>query len=84
MKENKKLIIAIIAVIAIVIVVFGATYAYWLWNSNNNERTLVNLTVPNSTEALSATIDGGTMSVSDLAQQHLVLIVIMLANQQLY
>ncbi|MBR7042304.1 MAG: hypothetical protein IKI04_02260 [Bacilli bacterium] len=67
MKENKKLIIAIIAVIAIVIVVFGATYAYWLWNSNNNERTLVNLTVPNSTEALSATIDGGTMSVSDLA-----------------
>lgn len=67
MKENKKLIIAIIAVIAIIIVVFGATYAYWSWQENTSERTLVNLTVPDSTEQLSALIDGGTMTVSNLA-----------------
>ena len=67
MEEKKKLIIAIITVIAIIIVVVGATYAYWSWTANNAERTPVNLTVGNSAESLSASIDGGTVTISDLA-----------------
>ena len=44
MKENKKLIIAIIAVLMIIIAVFGATYAYWTWVSNSAQNTTVNFT----------------------------------------
>ena len=64
MKEKNKLIISIAAVVAMVIAVVGATYAYWTWASANNERTLVNFTVD---LGLTATLDGGTISVSRLA-----------------
>ena len=67
MKEKNKLLIAIIAVLLIAIVVVGATYAYWSWQTAPNEQTNVSFTVPSGSTLLSASIDGGTMSVSKLA-----------------
>lgn len=67
MKDKNKLIIAIIAVVLIAIVVVGATYAYWSWSTGTNEQTNVTFSVPSGSTLLSATIDGGTMSVSKLA-----------------
>ena len=67
MKEQNKLIISIITVILIAVVVVGATYAYWSWTTNTNEQTNVVLSVPSGSTLLKASIDGGTMSVSNLA-----------------
>lgn len=44
MKENKKLILAIIVVVMIIVAVFGATYAYWTWVSNSTQNTSVTFT----------------------------------------
>ena len=41
MKNNKKIIIAILAVAMIIAAVFGATYAYWTWVTNTEQRTTV-------------------------------------------
>lgn len=53
MKENKKLILSIIAVALIIVLIGGGTYAYWQWTSANN--TSVTFTVTGGT----MTIDGG-------------------------
>ena len=66
MKENSKLIISIVTALAIIAVVVGATFAYWQWTSNVDEQTKVNFSVPNSTSLLSASLDGGTISVSKI------------------
>ena len=67
MKENNQLIISIVRVVAIVSAVVGATYAYWQWQTGTNEQTSVTFTVLNNTEMLSASLDGGTLTVSKLA-----------------
>ena len=52
-KENKKLILSIVAIALIIALVVGGTYAYWTWNSANN--TAITFTVAGGT----MTIDGG-------------------------
>lgn len=67
MDERKKIIISIIIVILIAVVVVGATYSYWSWVTSNNEQTNVMLSVPSGSTLLKATLDGGMISVSNLA-----------------
>lgn len=45
MKENKQVIIAIVAVAIIIATAFGGTYAYWTWVTAANQQTNVNFTV---------------------------------------
>lgn len=41
MKDRNKLILAIVAVVLIAVVVVGATFAYWTWTTNEEQRTSV-------------------------------------------
>lgn len=52
-KDNRNLIISIVAVALIIILAGGGTYAWWTWVSANN--TVVNITVAGGTY----TLDGG-------------------------
>lgn len=52
-KDNRNLIISIVAVALIIILAGGGTYAWWTWVSANN--TVVNITVSGGTY----TLDGG-------------------------
>lgn len=52
-KENKNLIISIVAVSLIIVLAGGATYAWYTWVSGNN--TAVNITVA----GITYTLDGG-------------------------
>ena len=67
MNERNKLIMAVVAVMMIVAVVVGSTYAFWQWSTNSSQSTTVNFTVPTGDQQLSASISGGTISVSRLA-----------------
>ena len=65
MKNNKKLIIAIVAVISIIAVVVGGTYAYWTWTTAENQRTTVGFTVEGGGYANLE--GGGSVTVQNLA-----------------
>ena len=64
MKDRNRIVVSIVAVLGIIIAVVGATYAYWQWITNTNEQTKVNFTVDSG---LTASLDGGTLTVSKLA-----------------
>ena len=53
-KEENKLIITIIAVLVIIAIIGGATFAYWSWETNEEQRTHVTVEV----EGAFLTIDG--------------------------
>ena len=53
-KEENKLIITIIAVLVIIAIIGGATFAYWSWETNTEQRTHVTVEVQGAT----LTIDG--------------------------
>ena len=36
MKDNKKMVVAVIVVIALIVATAGATYSLWTWSSNTN------------------------------------------------
>jgi len=55
-KENKKLIISIV-IIALIISFFGGSLAYWSWQSSEEEKTLVSVSVQGAT----LTIEGGNV-----------------------
>ena len=42
--KNKKVVL-IIALWSIILIIVGATYAYWTWQSNNAQKTMVTFTV---------------------------------------
>lgn len=68
MKDRNKLLIAIAAVLVITIIVVSGTYAFWQWTSNSSQQTSVTFTVPQATDLLYASLDGGGSStVSNLA-----------------
>lgn len=50
-KDNdiKKILITLLIVILIILIIGGATFAYWRWESANNQKTLVNITVTGGT-----------------------------------
>ena len=60
MKDKNKLVIAVVAVVAIVLLVVGATFAYWTWISNEEQRTNVAFTLTQETleGGLYANLDG--------------------------
>ena len=58
MKKNKSIIISIIIVALIIILVGGATYAYWQWQSTNEQQTNISVTIPGQ-GSITMTIDGG-------------------------
>ncbi len=65
MSNKNKLFLAVAIVTMIVAAVIGGTYAYWLWATNDAQRTAVAFTVQ---AGMSATLDGGaTATVSNLA-----------------
>ena len=43
--DKKNLIKSIVAVVAITLIVVGGTYAYWTWNSSDEQKTNVSVTV---------------------------------------
>ena len=57
MKDNKKIFLAIVSVILIVIVVVGATFAWWIWTSDNANKTDINFTFSNGSDKLKAIFD---------------------------
>ena len=61
--SNKKIVISTIIVLIIAILAFGATYAYWTWQSSVEDKTEVSFTItkPNFT------ITGTNISSSNLA-----------------
>lgn len=67
MKNNKSLIISIVAVTLIAVLVSGGTYAYWTWITNTAQRTAVNFTVQGGRSDKYADLNGnGTTSVTNL------------------
>jgi len=55
-KENKKLIISIVIIVLIISIV-GGSLAYWSWQSSEEEKTLVSVSVQGAT----LTIEGGNV-----------------------
>lgn len=45
-KEMNKLVIALVAVVLIIVIVGGATFAYWSWQTNTSQQTVINVKVP--------------------------------------
>ena len=66
MKENKKLILAIVVVLAIIIAVFGATYAYWTWVSNSAQNTTVSFTTSAPSADMYANLTGNGAGTTNL------------------
>lgn len=66
MKENKKLILAIVVVLMIVIAVFGATYAYWTWVSNSTQNTTVSFTTSAPNADMYANLTGNGAGTTSL------------------
>lgn len=54
-KDNRNLIISLIAVAMIIVLAGGGTYAWLTWRSANNQQTNINVTVAQPT----LTVDGG-------------------------
>ena len=57
-KNNKNLILSIVAVTLIAALVVGGTYAYWTWVSNTAQRTNVGFTVVGGRDDKYADLDG--------------------------
>lgn len=54
-KEKNKLPITIIAVALIIVLIGGGTYAYWTWQSNDAQKTNINVTVAGANMTISGT-----------------------------
>lgn len=65
MKDSKKIILAIVTTILIIAIVVTGTYAYWQWQSSDEQKTTVGFTV--TADGMGATFVGsGTMTANYL------------------